>query len=130
MPVDLKNDAQGARGLVDAVPRNQHDPGSARDARSETPVFGQQDPILSGAALGEGTVGKRAFGNQRVIPGGSQPSAEAAQHLIAEKPWHLVDSKPAMPAVYIITANQNARSELGSRRVGETHEELWVDRLI
>jgi hypothetical protein len=94
------------------------------------PVLGQQDPILFGAALGEYSVWKPAFGNERVIPGGSQPSAEAAQHLIAEKPWHLLDPKPAMPAVYITTANQSARSELGGKRVGEAHEEMSIDGLI
>ena len=89
LPVDVKDSAKGSRGLVDAVARKQHDRGSTRGARSEMPIFGQQDPILSGAAPDEGAVGNPAFGNERVIPGRAQPPAEAAQHLIAQKPWHV-----------------------------------------
>jgi hypothetical protein len=63
--------------------------GGTGGARSEMPILGQQDPILSGAAPDEGAVGNPAFGNERVIPGRAQPPAEAAQHLIAQKPWHV-----------------------------------------
>jgi hypothetical protein len=89
LPVNVKDGAQGSRGFVNAVAGNQDDRGGTGGARSEMPILGQQDPILSGAAPDEGAVGNPAFGNERVIPGRAQPPAEAAQHLIAQKPWHV-----------------------------------------
>jgi len=65
------------------------------------PVFSQQDPILFGAARGEGAVGKPASGKNGVITGRPQPSAEATQHLVTQKPWHLPDPEPAVMLVYI-----------------------------
>ena len=91
LPVDVENRAQGSGGFVDAVSRNQHDPSSASGSRSKIPVLGQQDPILLGAAGGERAVGKPVCGDDGVVPGRPQPSAEAAQHLIAQKPRHLSD---------------------------------------
>ena len=75
--------------FVDTIPRKQHDRRSTRDGCGKMPVFGQQDPILFGAARGEGAVGKSACGKNGVVTGRTQPSAEAAQHLVAQKPWHL-----------------------------------------
>jgi hypothetical protein len=83
LPVDIKSDAQGSCGFVDAVSRNQHDRRSTRDGRGKMPVLGQQDPILFGAARGECAVGKPACRNDSVVTGRTQPSPEVAQHLVA-----------------------------------------------
>ena len=101
MPVDVKSDAQGSCGFVDTIPRKQHDRRSTRDGRGKMPVFSQQDPILFGAARGEGAVGKSARGKNGVVTSRTQPSAEAAQHLVAQKPRHLPHPEPAMMLVYI-----------------------------
>jgi hypothetical protein len=87
LPVNIKSGAQGSCGFVDALSLNQHDRGNTRGGR-EMPVLGQQNPVLSGTAPGELPVGNPAFGNDGVVPGRTQPPAEAVQHLVAQKPWH------------------------------------------
>jgi hypothetical protein len=62
---------------------------NTRDGRGKLPVFGQQHPILFGAAGGESAVGNPASGYDGVVTGRTQPSTEAAQHLVAQKPRHL-----------------------------------------
>jgi hypothetical protein len=57
LPVDAKSGTQGSGGFVDAVSRNQHDWGTTLDRRGKLSVFGQQDPILLGRALGDCSVG-------------------------------------------------------------------------
>jgi hypothetical protein len=68
LPVD-ESGAQGSGGFLDTVCWNQHDRGTTRDGRGKMPVFGQQHPILFNATQGECSVGKPAFGNDRVITG-------------------------------------------------------------
>jgi hypothetical protein len=77
LPVDVKSDAQGSCGFVDAIPWKQHDPRSTRDGRGKMPVFSQQDPIFFGAARGKCVVGKPACGNDSIVTGRTQPSTEA-----------------------------------------------------
>jgi hypothetical protein len=101
LPVNADSGAQRSGRCVNAVSWNQQDRGTTLDRRSKMLVLGQQDPILFGTALGECPVGKPTSGNDRVIPGRTQPSAEATQHLIAQEPRHLLDLKPAMLSVYI-----------------------------
>ena len=60
LPVNGQSTAQASCGFIDAVSCNQDHGRSTRDGRGETPVFCQQDPILFGAARGEGAVGKSA----------------------------------------------------------------------
>jgi len=48
------------------------------------PAFGQQDAILVGAACGDCAVGEAANGNDSVVPGRPQPSANAVQHLVTQ----------------------------------------------
>jgi hypothetical protein len=86
LPVDVKRDAQSSCGFVDAGRRNQHDRRSTLDGRGKTPVLGQQDSVLFGAARGEYAVGKPTCGNDSVVTSRTQPSAEAAQHLVAKEP--------------------------------------------
>jgi len=69
LPVDAKSGTQGSGSFVDAVSRNQHDWGTTLDRRGKLSVFGQQDPILFGTALGDCSVGKPTFGHDRVVPG-------------------------------------------------------------
>jgi hypothetical protein len=62
------------------------------------PVLGQQDPILFSAARGECAVGKPACRNDSAVTGRTQPSAEVAQHLVAEEPPHLPGPEASEPA--------------------------------
>ena len=55
----------------------------ARDSCGKMPVFGQKDPMLVNAACGDCAIGESASGNDSVVPGRTQPSAEAVQHLVA-----------------------------------------------
>jgi hypothetical protein len=91
LPVDVEGDAQGARGFVNAISRKQHNWSSTRYRRGKMSVLGQQDPILFGTTRGEHTVRKPAFCNDSVVAGRTKPSAEAAQHLVAQEPRHLPD---------------------------------------
>jgi hypothetical protein len=49
------------------------------------PVLGKQYPIPIGATEDDCPVRQPAFGNNGVVTGGAQPSAEIAQHLVAQK---------------------------------------------
>jgi hypothetical protein len=60
--------------------------------------LGQQDPILFGAARGECAVGKPACRNDSVVTGRTQPSAQVAQHLVAQEPPHLPGPEASEPA--------------------------------
>ena len=93
LPVEVESRAQVCGSVVDTVSRKHQDLSSDRDGRRKIPVLGQQDPMLLGAANGERPVGKPARGDYGIVSGRTQPSAEAVQHLIAQKPRHLPDSR-------------------------------------
>jgi hypothetical protein len=68
-----------ASSTTGAIPRNGF---------GKLPVFGWQYPILFGAARGDYAIGNPACGNDSVVTGRTQPSAEAFQHLVAQEPRH------------------------------------------
>ena len=83
LPVNIESGAQGSCGFVDALSLKQHDWDNTRGGRSEMPVPGQQNQVLSGIAPGELPVGNPAFGDDGVVPGRTQPPAEAVHHAAA-----------------------------------------------
>jgi hypothetical protein len=85
-PVNVKSIAQTYRDIVNPIFSDEDDARDIARGRKEMPVSGEQDTTLVGAACSEHAVGHAAFGDDRVVSGGAQPSAEAREHLVAEEP--------------------------------------------
>ena len=83
LPVDGESNSQGSRDFVDAASRKQHNLCITCHGPGKMPVFGQQDPILFGAARGDCAVGEPACDNNSVLTGRTQQSAEPVQYLVA-----------------------------------------------
>jgi hypothetical protein len=94
LPVDVKSPAQGSRGFVDAASWKQHNRCGIVHGCGKMPVFGQQDPILFDATRDDCTVRRPAGDNDSVVTGRAQPSAEAVQHFVTQKPRHLSNLSP------------------------------------
>ena len=111
----------GAKGSFQLLVQPEHLANRFKDATLPpvlaTPVMIM---VMENAALnairayldpGESAVGNPASGHDSVVPSRTQPSTEAAQHLVAQEPWHLLDPKPVTLVVYI-TGSLRSRSEL------------------
>jgi hypothetical protein len=73
----MKAVRRGSDGFVDTVCWNQHDWGVARDRSRQDGGPVSKTRVLFSAAHDACSMGKPTFGNDRVITGRTQPSAEA-----------------------------------------------------